>query len=52
MYVLKLLYLGARVLTNKCPNKVDLEILWGEKYIFIRDFQSEYWNALRTGLVM
>ena len=29
-----------------------LQIFWGEKYIFIRDFQSEYWNALRTGLVL
>ena len=37
---------------NKCLKIVDLEILSCETTISIRDFQSKYWNALRTGLVL
>ena len=37
---------------NKCLKIVDLEILSCETAIAIRDFQSKYWNALRTGLVL
>jgi hypothetical protein len=37
---------------NKCQKKVDNKIFLCEKAISIRDFQSKYWNALRTGLVL
>ena len=43
---------GLLVPCNKCLKIVDLEILSCETTISIRDFQSKYWNALRTGLVL